>query len=184
MPTADASGGNTSPSNTQGSFFKSLPLPRGSWRVGPNGHFWDCRSGCGRPHHGNDLHAKAGTPVFAVADGVVTRVKYNGGGYHWYIIIKHDATGPSGRRYNTLYGHIEVAQGLKVGQRVTAGQQIATVSAKKVRSPHCHFEVLRDDGSWKGTPLNPNAFARFHAPSEKAKVAYTRREPPLGRGVA
>lgn len=184
MPTVNAPPGGTatwnqgSPTNGQ-SFFRSLPLPQGSWKVGPNGHFWDCRASCGRPHHGNDLHATAGTPVFAVADGVVKQVKYDSGGYHWYIILQHDARSSTGRQYNTLYGHIEVGAGIAVGARVRAGQQIATVSAKKVQSPHCHFEVLVDDGGWKGQPVDPNAFANFHAPGE-AGTRYAGRSPPLG----
>lgn len=169
--------------NPRGSFFKSLPLPAGSWKVGPNGHFWDCRSSCSRPHHGNDLHAAAGTPVFSVAAGTVKRVKYNSGGYHWYVIIQHDAVGPTGAKYNTLYAHIAKPD-LQVGQRVTAGQKLSTVTAAEVRSPHCHFEVLRDNGTWKGIPLNPNAFANFHDADDKAQVAYTRSEPPAGRGLA
>lgn len=188
VPGVDTSVGrsNTQASTAGGqSFFEALPLPQGSWTVGPNGHFWDCRgSGCGRPHHGNDLHAKAGTPVFSVAGGTVKRIKHDPDGYDWYIIIQHDATSSTGRRYNTLYGHIAPAQGLAEGARVQAGQQIATVNPEGVVSPHCHFEVLVDDGSWKGVPVNPDAFADFHQDGERGtNGVYASREPALGRGL-
>lgn len=183
--------GQAAPANGQ-SFFQNLPLPQGSWRVGPNGHFWDCRgSSCHRPHHGNDLHAAHGTPVYAVAAGTVKRIKHDPDGYDWYIIIQHDATTTirfaaneqRTMKYNTLYAHIAVAQGLQEGQRVEAGQQIATVNREGVSSPHCHFEVLVDDGSWKGVPVNPDAFADFHPDGERGNTVYAAREPQLGRGL-
>lgn len=180
------------PSNGQ-SFFQNLPLRQGSFDVGPNGHFWDCRgSSCHRPHHGNDLHAAHGTPVYAVASGTVKRIKHDEDGYDWYIIIEHDATttvrfAANSQRtmnYNTLYAHIAVANGLTEGARVEAGQVIATVNREGVSSPHCHFEVLVDDGSWKGVPLNPDAFADFHPDGERGtNGVYASREPQLGRGL-
>ncbi len=188
--------GTASPANGQ-SFFKNLPLPQGSWQVNNNGHFWDCRgSGCSRPHHGNDLKASAGTPVYAVADGTVSVKKLstnrsgNPTGYHRYIVIQHKQTRASAAEahYNTLYGHIEFVSGVSIGGQVRAGQQIGTVSGRYVSAPHLHFEVLIHDGSFKGKPLNPNAFARFHDPSKSVRSygnsVYTRSEPRYGRGFA
>ncbi len=184
IPGFDTTGLTPGAAATNGrSFFKNLPLPQGSWKVGPNGHFYDCRGGgCTRPHHGNDLHAKAGTPIFAVSDGVVSRVKYDGGGYHWYIVVKHQDRSSNGRTYNTLYGHVDVASGIQEGAQVRAGQQIASVSAKEVSSPHCHFEVLIDDGDWKGTPVDPNNYADFHPKGARGETVYA-GSPPLGRGL-
>jgi murein DD-endopeptidase MepM/ murein hydrolase activator NlpD len=179
--------GQATPTNGR-TFFQNLPMRQGSFRVGPNGHFWDCRKSkgrsCGRPHHGNDLHGASGTPVYSVADGTIKQIKHNKGGYGWYIIIQHDATSSTGRRYNTLYGHIHQPQGLNIGDRVRAGQQISSLSPVGVKSPHCHFEVLVDDGSWKGVPVNPDAFADFHPDGERGTNGrYASANPPLGTGL-
>lgn len=175
------SGTRGAPTNGQ-SFFRSLPLPEGSWTVGTNGHFYDCRSSCSRPHHGNDLHAPDGTDVYAVASGVIKQKKYNAGGYHWYLIIEHDDVSSNGRKYETLYGHILIADGIEIGTRVTPGQKLGIVTQREVRSPHLHFEVLEANGEWKGTPLNPNAFANFHPQGEVGPTRYA-GTPSLGTGI-
>ena len=41
-----------------------------------------------RPHHGVDYAAPAGTPVYAIGQGVVTKKGYQGGGAGNYLYIK------------------------------------------------------------------------------------------------
>lgn len=93
-------------------------------------------------HTGIDYRANVGTPIAAAADGVVTIAASSGwnGGYGDTVLISH-AGGMT-----TRYGHMNSVQ-VKVGQRVSQGQQIGT-SGNTGRStgPHLHFE-LRVNGA-------------------------------------
>jgi murein DD-endopeptidase MepM/ murein hydrolase activator NlpD len=94
-------------------------------------------------HTGLDFDAPLGTDIKAVAAGVVT---WNGErpGYGNVIEIDH------GNGYMTRYAHNQKNLA-RVGERVHAGQVIATVGETgRATGPHCHFEV------WlHGRPVNP-----------------------------
>lgn len=87
--------------------------------------------GTGR-HQGTDIFAAAGTPVYAVTDGVVTKMGPSkiGGNRVWI----------NGQYY---YAHLKgFAAGLKPGARVRAGQVIGYVGNTgdaKGTPPHLHF---------------------------------------------
>lgn len=94
-------------------------------------------------HTGADLLAPVGTPIYAVAPGVVRVVAQPGElrGYGRVVVLDHG----QGRGF-TLYAHLSAAQVLK-GQTVAEGQQIALSGASGDRSefefaPHLHFEWL------------------------------------------
>jgi len=96
-----------------------------------------------RPHHGVDYAAPYGSPVYAVAEGVV---KYAGwlGGYGKTVIIKHS------NGFETLYGHLSSIL-VKAGDRVGQGHMIGRVGSTGLSTgPHLHFEVRKD-----GRLLNP-----------------------------
>ena len=99
-------------------------------------------------HTGLDFDAPIGTPVLAVADGVVT---WSGdrSGYGNVVEIDH------GNGYMTRYAH-NSALVAHVGERVHAGEIIAKVgSTGRSTGPHCHFEV------WlKGRAVNPMAYVK------------------------
>jgi murein DD-endopeptidase MepM/ murein hydrolase activator NlpD len=88
-------------------------------------------------HAGIDLANSIGTPIFAVSDGVVIDAGPTAG-YGMWVKLRHaDGT-------VTLYGHVNTTL-VSVGQRVTAGDQIATMGNRgNSTGPHLHFEVLRD----------------------------------------
>ncbi|VWC01229.1 M23 family metallopeptidase [Burkholderia dolosa] len=88
-------------------------------------------------HTGVDLAAPSGTPVDAAADGVVSFVGTDPGGYGRYVIVDH-ADG-----YSTYYAHLSAfARGLKVGEPVKQGQRIGSVGMTGAATgPHLHFEV-------------------------------------------
>ena len=90
-------------------------------------------------HKGVDLVAKIGTPIFATADGLVSKVESAKGGYGKHIIIDHD------REYSSLYGHMD-SYIVNEGDKVSQGDQIGFVGATGLAtSPHLHYEVrLRD----------------------------------------
>lgn len=104
-----------------------------------------------RPHHGVDYAAPAGTPVYAIADGVVTFKGWSGGGGNT-LKIKHPRNLMSG--YLHLRGY---AKGISVGTHVRQGQLIGYVGSTGASTgPHLDFRL------WKGgKPIDP-----LKAPSE------------------
>ena len=95
-------------------------------------------------HNGIDIGASYGTDILAAADGVVTSVLYNDGGYGWYIVVYH------GDGISTLYAHMSTTIAT-VGQTVKQGQVIGLVGMTGAATgPHIHFEVREN-----GTPVDP-----------------------------
>ncbi|GAB2903272.1 SH3 domain-containing protein [Neomicrococcus lactis] len=96
-------------------------------------------------HLGQDLPADSGSPIFAVADGVVTKTKSGTSSSSGYIVVKHEI---DGQVFYTVYVHMWNANThVAVGQAVRAGQQISVVgSSGPSTAPHLHFEVWK--GAW------------------------------------
>ena len=96
-------------------------------------------------HTGIDIGAPEGTPIKAMADGVVKRAeKGDNGGYGWLVVLDH------GEGVTTWYAHqseISVA----VGDKVQAGQKVGAAGATgRSTGPHLHFEVRVGN-----TPIDP-----------------------------
>jgi murein DD-endopeptidase MepM/ murein hydrolase activator NlpD len=94
-------------------------------------------------HTGLDIGAPGGTPILAVADGVVT---FSGSmaGYGRVIVITH------GFDFKTFYGHNQ-KNNVQKGQRVKRGQVIGTVGNSGYSTgSHLHYEVLVKDN-----PVDP-----------------------------
>jgi murein DD-endopeptidase MepM/ murein hydrolase activator NlpD len=99
-------------------------------------------------HPGLDIDVPFGSPVHAVADGVVTYAGVRSG-YGKVVEIDH------GNGYMTRYAHNSklVAH---VGERVHAGDVISDVgSTGRSTGPHVHFEVW-----YQGRVVNPLAYVR------------------------
>lgn len=98
-----------------------------------------------KPHTGVDYAAPIGTPVVAVADGVVSFRGWGGGGGNT-LKIKHAGNMTTG--YLHLSGY---AKGIVKGAQVSQGQVIGYVgSTGDSTGPHLDYRV------WKGTtPINP-----------------------------
>ena len=107
-----------------------------------------------RPHLGVDYAAPAGTPVQAVADGVVIFKGWGGGGGNT-LKIKHAGNLQSG------YLHLRAfAKGIQQGSRVQQGQIIGYVGSTGASTgPHLDFRIWRN-----GTPIDP-----LKVPSEPAE---------------
>ncbi|MBV5272298.1 MAG: M23 family metallopeptidase [Lamprocystis purpurea] len=104
-------------------------------------------------HQGVDFAAPSGSPVVAVADGLVT---FSGrrSGYGNMIELRH-VDG-----YATRYAHNQ-ANLVQEGQQVRQGQKIGAVGATGTATgPHVHFEVLKN-----GEHLNPIQFVGRQSPS-------------------
>lgn len=113
----------------------------------------------GALHAGIDLAGPIGTPIYAVSDGVVTDAGPTAG-YGAWVKIRHSDGSVS------LYGHVNTWL-VQVGQRVFAGDQIATIGNRgDSTGPHLHFSILQngtnfiDPAPWlaaRGIKLGPYA---------------------------
>lgn len=105
-----------------------------------------------RMHAGIDFGARYGSPIFAVADGVVTFAGRHGG-HGNYVRLQH------GGGLGTGYGHMSrIAVGN--GTRVRAGQVIGYVGSTGLSTgPHLHFEAYRG-----GRTINPAGIAVIQRP--------------------
>jgi murein DD-endopeptidase MepM/ murein hydrolase activator NlpD len=87
-----------------------------------------------RPHYGVDLGAPTGTPIRAVADGVVV-VSGRHGGHGNYVEVKH--SGP----YGTSYSHLSAIL-VRKGQKVKQGDVIGRVGSTGLSTgPHLHYQM-------------------------------------------
>lgn len=119
----------------------SLPLKEGSYTVSS-----PYKSASRPGHRGIDLAAPDGTPMYAMADGVVAQAGPAGGFGQW-IVLDHTIDGAA---YSTVYGHMwDDGLAVKTGDRVKAGQFIGEVGSNGGSTgPHLHFEV------WDGGRLS------------------------------
>lgn len=92
-----------------------------------------------KPHLGTDYAAPYGTPIFAVADGVVSKKGYTRGNGN-YVKIKHDKV------YSTQYLHMQkFAQGVNRGTHVKQGQVIGYVGSTGLATgPHVCFRFWKN----------------------------------------
>lgn len=133
-------------------------------------HFIDswrhARSG-GRRHQGTDLMAPKMTPVYAIADGVVSVVtssrlagRYIGiehaeGWASYYMHLNNDWPGTNNGR---APWSMTVAPGIEAGSVVKAGELIGWTGDSgnaEGASPHTHFELHR-----RGRAVNPYPYLK------------------------
>ena len=87
-----------------------------------------------RNHKGVDLAGPTGTPVYATADGYVSKAE-RFGSYGNYIQIEH------GGELQTRYAHLS-GYAIAAGQTVKKGQLIGYVGTTgRSTGPHLHYEV-------------------------------------------
>lgn len=107
----------------------------------------------GRTHMGIDLIAPKHSPVYAVADGVISKIgespragrymviDHAGGWQSWYLHLNNDTPG---RNRGRAAWSLTVAEDLETGSTVVAGRHVAFVgnsgNAEGVM-PHTHFEL-------------------------------------------
>ncbi|MCU1558337.1 MAG: family peptidase [Microbacteriaceae bacterium] len=113
-------------------------------------------SGCSSYHEGVDFTPGAGTPIGAIADGVVSQVSTTGA-YGNHVMVDHVI---KGQKVQSLYAHM-LAGSIKVvvGQQVTVTEQLGLVgSTGESTGAHLHLEVHLD-----GTPVDPFAWLKANA---------------------
>jgi len=102
-------------------------------------------------HTGLDFAAPSGTPIYAIANGVITFAGWDGS--YGYKTVE---TLPDGTEI--WYGHQSVIE-VSVGQKVIQSAQIGRVgSTGNVTGPHVHIEV-RPGG---GDPVDPYPAFIYH----------------------
>ena len=96
-----------------------------------------------RSHKGVDLSAPVGTPIYATADGYVSKAEWFSS-YGKYVSIEH------GAKLQTRFAHMsDIA--VTAGSRVKKGDIIGYVgSTGRSTGPHLHYEVRID-----GKAVNP-----------------------------
>ena len=130
-----------------GSGMKSFDSPR----------FGMVRDGGARPHAGVDLDAPVGTPIFAVADGVITLARYNDPMLGADVLLMFRPTASmltylasvgNAATDGVLYAHYAhlSAVFVETGQRVARGTMIGrtgTSGNADQKYPHLHFEIRK-----------------------------------------
>ncbi|WP_404479520.1 M23 family metallopeptidase [Novosphingobium sp. BL-52-GroH] len=110
-----------------------------------------------RMHAGIDFGAPYGSPIYAVADGMVTFAGRHGG-HGNYVRLQH------GGGLDTGYGHMSRIA-VSPGTRVRAGQVIGYVGSTGLSTgPHLHFEAYRG-----GHTINPSGIAVVSRPQIDGK---------------
>ncbi len=92
-------------------------------------------------HWGVDYRAPTGTPIYAVAEGVVVKSTYDNVNGH-YVAVRHSDN------YTSYYLHMH-RRSVRRGQRVNSRQVIGSVgSTGRSTGPHLHFGFKRPNGRW------------------------------------
>ena len=112
----------------------------------------------GSMHEGVDFTPGEGSPIQAVADGIVRESTDSGGAFGVHIVIDHVIDGQlvSSSYSHMLYGSREV----EVGDHVTVGTIVGqTGNTGRSFGAHTHFEILMNGT----TPIDPIPWLREHA---------------------
>jgi len=110
------------------------------------GYRTDPFSGRAAYHEGVDFAGREGSPVLAVAAGIVSYADQRAG-YGTLVEVNH------GNGYVTRYGHNQRVL-VKPGETVRKGQRLALMgSSGRSTGPHVHFEVLLN-----GSVVNPQQY--------------------------
>jgi murein DD-endopeptidase MepM/ murein hydrolase activator NlpD len=113
-----------------------------------------------RPHLGIDYRAASGSPVVAVANGVVVSAGWNGDAGRM-VHLRH-ASG-----YETFYMHLS-SIAVRTGQRVGQGDLIGRVGTSGLSTgPHLDYRVKRN-----GSYINPLQLHKTLPPGEPIPAAH------------
>lgn len=122
----------------------------------------------GLMHNGLDLVAPQGAPVYAAAEGTVTKVTHSRKGLGNTVEIDH------GNGYTTKYCLLGDVTAVK-GRRVKQGTKLGSVGiSTSATAPHLHYEVWRDTlmmdpVNYLFTSVTPEDYARMMSLSVNTK---------------
>lgn len=110
-------------------------------------------------HLAVDIRAPLGTPILAIANGVVTKVKDTETGDGKYVIIRHDNVSVNGTT-ETVYSAYEHVNDIVAveGTKIKRGDLIARVGMTGITTtPHLHFQIDRASAPYH--PYWPYSFS-------------------------
>ena len=120
-----------------------------------------------RAHKGVDLAAPTGTPIYASADGIVSKAEWFSS-YGLYVSLEH------GGEIQTRYGHMSRLN-VYSGQKVKKGEIIGYVgSTGHSTGPHLHYEVRI-----AGSAVNPIPYMQG-GDFKPAQLAAANAAPAMG----
>jgi murein DD-endopeptidase MepM/ murein hydrolase activator NlpD len=108
-------------------------------------------------HKGVDFVPGAGTPIYAIADGVAITATYDNSGYGQHVVLQHNLGGVN---VESLYGHmIEGSSPITQGQQVKVGDFLGLVGDTGIAyGAHLHFEIHIDK-----VPVDPFPWLQANA---------------------
>lgn len=108
-------------------------------------------------HTGLDFDPDYGTPIYSVADGIVSLVENPGPTCGVAVFIEHNV---DGTKFTSVYCHMVVdSPPVKAGDTVQKGQLVGNIGLTGVTTgPHLHLEIRIND-----VPIDPYAFLVQHA---------------------
>ena len=127
----------------------------------PNGHLGEDWDGLGGGN--TDLR----DPVYSIADGIVVFARDVHLGWGNVVIVRH-AFREAGvvKNIDALYGHLNNLL-VRAGQRVTRGQQLATIgTAHGVYDAHLHFEIRKNIGIGMSRAAFRRDLSNYYDPSK------------------
>lgn len=145
-----------------------FPLPDGTWtRTSGFGHRVHPVYGTAMLHAGTDYAAASGSPVLALADGVVADVLHNARGGN-IVVLDHEI---DGKTVATAYAHLlEGSVVVQEGEPVAAGQQIGAVGATGAAAgAHLHLEI--HPGGFAQPAVDPEPWLAVHEPQNLTEPA-------------
>jgi murein DD-endopeptidase MepM/ murein hydrolase activator NlpD len=143
------SGGSAGTSNTVAGVDWLVPI---SYTAFTSAYGWRDHPVYGgqRFHHGVDLAAPSGTPIYATRSGVVTTASYEAGGAGNYVSINHKDG------FSSIYMHM-TRYVVYAGQYVYAGQVIGYCGSTGASTgPHLHFGIY-----YNGSSVNPANYIKI-----------------------
>jgi len=137
--------------------FTLVQWPVGAGTSISSGFGYRSCAGCSSFHTGVDFTPGAGTPIEAVADGVVVDSTVADGSWGVHVTLEHDVDGVI---FYTSYAHMQTgSMTLQMGDTVTRGQVIGRVgSTGQSNGAHLHFTVQTADREF----INPRPWLTEH----------------------
>ena len=108
-------------------------------------------------HTGLDFDPDYGTPIYSVADGIVSLIENPGPTCGVAVFIEHNV---EGNKFTSVYCHMVVdSVPFKAGDTVEKGDLVGNIGLTGVTTgPHLHLEIRVND-----VPIDPYAFLVQHA---------------------
>jgi murein DD-endopeptidase MepM/ murein hydrolase activator NlpD len=141
-------------------------------------------AGCSSDHQGVDFVPGAGTNVFAVYQGLVTKAGWDGG-YGNRVEISHFVEGEDGeiQQWTTIYAHMQnssIAKNIYVGAVVQTGAVLGRVGSTGTSTgPHLHFELIIDGNNVDPMPVLGHYNLIELTEEEAAQITFSGNLPEL-----